>query len=157
MSLSHLPIKRRIKKFILNCLEDLYDFMWGDFSLLGKLLILFFVYLPIIFLTMAFILNAERDTMPNLFGLASLSSLIIGTDLIIFFCYMMGSLKRRRILYVLIAVGVWIIYGLARLFSDDPDTHERMLNMAIVGSVWFMIPMFLSFFTFIPVIIRKDD
>lgn len=93
MSLSHLPIKRRIKKFILNCLEDLYDFMWGDFSLLGKLLILFFVYLPIIFLTMAFILNAERDMMPNLFGLASLSSLIIGTDLIIFFCYMMGSKK----------------------------------------------------------------
>lgn len=148
-------IKTILKNIALNIWES-FTQKWDDLSMLGKCLFVMFVVLPTTFITLAIIFDEKNNQMIELIHSgANLSVLVWSIAALFWVGYMFETAQRRRKLYLILIVGLWLAFGYSHFFGEDPDVQYAMMIMAVVGSVWLIIPLFLSMFR--PVVYYHDD
>lgn len=139
-------IQAHLKKWLLDCLHNIWNY-WLGLHFLTKCLVLIGILMPLVTLPLALVFdNASNLFLQVVHVLAGISVFILGLEFLWFMIYMFKTPKRRRIFYLLMMALLWCGAELAPWLSDDPDIHQRFTIAAMVGSAWFCVPLFLSFF-----------
>lgn len=158
---TRLPQKQRdnIKTILKNVFLHYWEsivWKWEDFTLFGKFLFLLFVVFPTTFITLAIIFDEQTNQVTEFIHAgARLSVLVFVIAAFFWIAYMFETPQRRRKFYLILMTGLWLAFGYSHFFGEDPDIKYRLMVMAVVGSVWLIIPLFLSMFR--PIFYYHDD
>lgn len=148
-------IKTILKNMVLNIWESITQ-KWDDLSLLGKCLFVMFIAMPATFITLANIFDKQTNIVIELIHMfAGFSVLLWALAGLFWASYMFETPQRRRKLYLILMAVLWLAFGYSHFFGEDPDIQYRFMMMAVVGSVWLIVPLFLSMFR--PVVYYRDD
>lgn len=148
-------IKTILKNIVLYYWEDIVQ-KWDDLSFLGKGLFLLFVVLPITFITLAIIFDEITNPVIEFIHIGSaISTFLFIIATFFWIAYMFETPQRRRKFYLILMAGLWLAFGYSHFFGEDPDIQYGLMIMAVVGSIWLIIPLFLSMFR--PVVYYHDD
>lgn len=149
----------RIKTILKNIALDIWENItqkWDNLSVLMKCLFVLFGVLPTIFITLAIIFDEKTNIVIEYIHMfAGLSVFVLALATLFWVGYMLETPKRRRKLYLILMGVLWLIFGYSHFFGEDPDIQYRFMIMAVVGSVWLIVPLFLSMFR--PVVYYRDD
>lgn len=150
-------IKTILKNIFLYHWENVVE-KWGSLNLLGKGLFVLFGVLPTIFIILAIIFDEKTNIVIEYIHMfAGLSVFVFVLATLFWIGYMFETPERRRKLYLILIVGLWLAFGYSHFFGEDPDVQYAMMIMAVVGSVWLVIPLFLSMFRSIVYYDYDDD
>lgn len=139
-------MKNILKNIVLYCMESIAQ-KWDNFSLLGKCLFIVFGVMPTTFITLAIIFDEPTNqVIETIHMLAGLSTLVFVIATFLWIGYMFETPQRRRKFYLILMAGLWLVFGYSHFFGEDPDIQYRFMMMAVVGSIWLIIPLFLSMF-----------
>lgn len=143
------------KMILKDKLTDLWEW-WQDVHLLGKVLLFVSVVMPITFITLAIIFDEKTNIIIEYIHMfAGLSVVVWSIVGLLWVGYMFETAQRRRKLYLILMAGLWLAFGYSHFFGEDPDIQYGLMIMAVVGSIWLIIPLFLSMFR--PVVYYHDD
>ncbi|AUX61032.1 hypothetical protein JF634_04860 [Simonsiella muelleri] len=148
-------IKTILKNIALNIWESITQ-KWDDLSLLGKCLFIMFIAMPATFITLAIIFDEITNPVIEFIHIGSaISTFLFIIATFFWIAYMFETPQRRRKFYLILMAGLWLAFGYSHFFGEDPDIQYRFMIMAVVGSVWLIVPLFLSMFR--PVVYYRDD
>lgn len=148
-------LKNIVINIIMYFLEAIKQ-KWDNLSLLGQSLFMVFILIPILFFTFAIIVKAVNGQVPDfIVGGAKMSVFMLVVATLFWVSYMLETPQRRRKFYLILMTGLWLAFGYSHFFGEDPDIQYAMMVMAVVGSVWLIIPLFLSLFR--PVVYHYHD
>lgn len=148
-------IKTILKNIALNIWESIIQ-KWDDLSLLGKCLFIMFIAMPTTFITLAIIFDEITNPVIEFIHIGSaISTFLFIIATFFWIAYMFETPQRRRKFYLILMAGLWLAFGYSHFFGEDPDIQYRFMIMAVVGSVWLIVPLFLSMFR--PIVYYRDD
>lgn len=112
--------------------------------------------LPTTFIILAIIFSEKNNPVIEFIHAgAAISTLVFVIATFFWIAYMFETPQRRRKFYLILMAGLWLAFGYSHFFGEDPDIQYGLMIMAVVGSIWLIIPLFLSMFR--PVIYYHDD